>query len=329
MKKILHKKTISLRTPPRNLNKEEESLFEHEFKKEIKSSYIFFEKNIFVVNTIIFSIHKFKYFKKYSFFGDKTLFERIKRVLKNIIRTPKKTLLIKKGAWIVDNKSHVYFHWIFDALERSELVTEELKDYPLLVPEEFYEKKFVAESLNHLKLNYIVLKKNQFYKISELLITSKTAMSGNYNETILNNLINRFKNNSELKNIPKKENIFIYRDSKIGRNIENFTDIRPVLDKYKYEIVDFEKYSFNEKISLLSGCKNLLGMFGSGLSNMIFLNEGNNLIEIRNENDNKNNAFFSLASACNLNYYYLFFKINEKGCFVDPLILDNLLKKLK
>ena len=39
--------------------------------------------------------------------------------------------------------------------------------------------------------------------------------------------------------------------------------------------------------------------------------------------------FFSLASACNLNYYYLFFKINEKGCYVDPLILDNLLKKLK
>ena len=329
MKKILYEKTFSLRNPPRNLRKEEVSLFEHEFKKEIKESYIFFEKNIYSINTVIFSIRKLKYFNKYSFFGDKTLFERIKRVSKNIIRTPKKTLIIHKGAWIVDNKSHVYFHWIFDALERSELVIEDLKDYPLLVPEEFYEKQFVAESLNHLKLNYIVLKKNQLYRIKDLLITSKTAMSGNYNETILRSLINRFKNNSEFINIPEKENIFIYRDSKIGRNIENFTEIRPILDKYKYDIVDFEKFTFTEKISLLRGCKNLLGMFGSGLSNMIFLNEGNNLIEIRNENDNKNNAFFSLASACNLNYYYLFFKINEKGCYVDPLILDNLLKKLK
>ena len=329
MKKILYEKTFSLRNPPRNLRKEEVSLFEHEFKKEIKESYIFFEKNIYAINTIIFSIRKLKYFNKYSFFGDKTLFERIKRVSKNIMRTPKKTHIIHKGAWIVDNKSHVYFHWIFDALERSELVTEDLKDYPLLVPEEFYEKQFVAESLNHLKLNYIVLKKNQLYRIKDLLITSKTAMSGNYNETILRSLINRFKNNSEFINIPEKENIFIYRDSKIGRNIENFTEIRPILDKYKYDVVDFEKYTFTQKISLLRGCKNLLGMFGSGLSNMIFLNEGNNLIEIRNENDNKNNAFFSLASACNLNYYYLFFKINEKGCYVDPLILDNLLKKLK
>ena len=329
MKKILNEKTISLRNPPRNLEKKDLSLFEHEFKKEIKSSYIFFEKNIYSINTVIFSIRKFRYFNNYSFFGDKTFFERIKRILKNIIKTPKKTFLIKKGAWIVDNKSHVYFHWIFDALERSELVTDDFKDYPLLVPEEFYEKKFVAESLNHLKLNHIVLKKNQFYKIKDLIITSKTAMSGNYNENILRNLINRFKNNSELKNIPEKENIFIYRDSKIGRNIENFTYIKPILDKHKYEIVDFEKYSFSEKISLLRGCRNLLGMFGSGLSNMIFLNEGSNLIEIRNENDHKNNAFFSLASACNLNYYYLFFKISEKGCILDPLTLDNLLKKLK
>ena len=136
---------------------------------------------------------------------------------------------------------------IFDALERSELVTKDLKDYPLLIPEEFYEKNFVAESLKHLKLNYIVLRKNQIYKIKELLITSKTAMSGNYNETILRSLIDRFKNNFEYKSIPKKENIFIYRDSKIGRDIENFIDIKPILDKHNYEIVDFEKYSFLKK----------------------------------------------------------------------------------
>tara|TARA_B100001109_G_C18850179_1_gene468828 strand:+ start:1090 stop:2079 length:990 start_codon:yes stop_codon:yes gene_type:complete len=329
MKRILYKKSVSYRNPPQNLETKELNLFEHEFKKEIKSSYIFFEKNIYAINTVFFSIHKFSYFNDYSFFGDKTFIERIKRVLKNIIRSSKKTELINKGAWIVDNKSHVYFHWIFDALERSELVTKDLKDYPLLIPEEFYEKNFVAESLKHLKLNYIVLRKNQIYKIKELLITSKTAMSGNYNETILRSLIDRFKNNFEYKSIPKKENIFIYRDSKIGRDIENFIDIKPILDKHNYEIVDFEKYSFSEKISLLQGCKNLLGLFGSGLSNMIFLNKGNNLIEIRNENDDKNNAFFTLASACSLNYYYLFFKINEKGCYVDPSVLDNLLKKLK
>ena len=154
-------------------------------------------------------------------------------------------------------------------------------------------------------------------------------MSGNYNETILRSLINRFKNNFEYKSIPKKENIFIYRDSKIGRDIENFIDIKPILDKHNYEIVDFENILLMKKYLYFKVVKILLGLFGSGLSNMIFLNKGNNLIEIRNENDDKNNAFFSLASACNLNYYYLFFKINEKGCYVDPSVLDNLLKKLK
>ena len=69
-------------------------------------------------------------------------------------------------------------------------------------------------------------------------------------------------------------------------------------------------------------------MFGSGLSNMIFLDKAKNLIEIRNLNDYENNAFYSLSSACDLNYYYLFFELKDDGCYVDPTILDNLLNKL-
>ena len=61
---------------------------------------------------------------------------------------------------------------------------------PLLVPEEFYKKAFIAESLDLLGLNYYVLEKNHIYKIKELLITSKTAETGNYNEKILKNLTN-------------------------------------------------------------------------------------------------------------------------------------------
>ena len=78
MKKILYEKSVSYRNPPQNLETKELNLFEHEFKKEIKSSYIFFEKNIYAINTVFFSIHKFSYFNDYSFFGDKTFIERIK-----------------------------------------------------------------------------------------------------------------------------------------------------------------------------------------------------------------------------------------------------------
>lgn len=329
MSEILFEKSISFRNPPKNLITNDTYLFNHELKREIKSSYIFFEKNVYTFNKNIFSLRKFKYFKKYSFFGDKNLPQRLKIIIKSFLRSSKNIQIIENGSWIIDNKSHVYFHWIFDALERSELINEQITDYPLLIPEEFYKKEFVSESLEHLKHKFIILRKNQVYKIKNLLITSKTALTGNYNEEILEKLIERFKNNSVPNQIESKKNIFIYRDSKIGRNIENFEEIKPILDKHKYEVVDFENYTFSEKVSLLSGCESLIGLFGSGLSNMIFLDKGKNLIEIRREDDSKNNAFFSLASACGLDYYYLFFELNNQGCFVDSSALDNLLEKLK
>lgn len=328
MKKVIFEQYLSSRKHPKNLINSDLKLFSHEFEKNIPKSYIFFEKKIYSFNSIIFSIRKLKYFKKYSFFGDKTFIERIKIIFKNYLHSSKKVRIIEKGTWFIDNKSHVYFHWILDALERSELAIDYLNEYPLLIPEEFYKKDFISESLDHLKLNYLVLKQNQVYKIKKLLVTSKTAETGNYNEEILRNLINRFKINASTFEKNPVNNIFIYRNPKIGRNIKNFDEIKVILEKHNYEIINLEDYSYSEKIVLLDNCNNLLGMFGSGLSNMIFLNESKNLIEIRNLNDNKNNAFYSLASACDLNYYYLFFELNNQGCYVDPLILDNLLKDL-
>ena len=43
----------------------------------------------------------------------------------------------------------------------------------------------------------------------------------------------------------------------------------------------------NEKIHLLNETLYLGGIWGSGLTNMLFLNEKTNLIEIRNKNDKK------------------------------------------
>ncbi len=328
MKKILFQESLSVRKQPKNLTDKDLRLFSHEFEKKIPESYIFFEKKIYSFNSIIFSLRKFKNFKKYSFFGDKTFIERTKIIIKNYLLSTKKVKTIEKGTWFTDNKSHVYFHWILDALERSELAIDYLDEYPLLVPEEFFKKDFIAESLDFLGLNYLILKNNHVYKINELLITSKTAETGNYNEKILKNLINRFKFNANKPIVKTYKNIFIYRDSKIGRNIQNFEEIKHILEKHKYEVINFEDYSYDEKIAILKYCENLLGMFGSGLSNMIFLDEARNLIEIRNLNDYKNNAFYSLSSACDLNYYYLFFELKDDGCYVDPMILDNLLNKL-
>lgn len=213
------------------------------------------------------------------------------------------------------------------------LIVDENKNIPLLVPEELFKKDYISQSLQFLNLNYIVLKSNHIYKVKKLTITSKTALSGNYNEKILASLVQLFKKKSEKTGsssiIKNPENLFIYRNKSVGRDIYNFDELQKILSNYDYSLIKFEDYSYLEKIQILSQCKNLMGMFGSGLSNMIFLNEGSNLIEIRHKSDSKNNAFFSLASALNLNYYYGGFSLTDKGCVVELKNIDNLLKNLQ
>ena len=126
---------------------EDLDLFKHEFSKNIPNAYLLKRKNITYFNSIIISATKLTYFKKYSFFGDKTTIERFKRIIKSWLTSDKNKIIIEKGIWFTDHKSHVYFHWLMDSLQRAEISFEYQKEYPLLLPEELYEKPFVVERL--------------------------------------------------------------------------------------------------------------------------------------------------------------------------------------
>lgn len=329
MKKILVSNTTVSRKKPENLVNEDNYLFEDEKERKIESSYIFYEKNVRYFNSIILSIWKLRYYKNYSFFGDKTTLQRIKRILKNFILSKNNKETIEAGTWFTDNKSHVYFHWLFDALQRAELASKYLDEFPLLIPERYIENRFIVDTLDHLNFNYKVLEENKIYKVKNLLITSKTALTGNYHPEILDKLIERFRVNASIESIKSHENIFIYRKSSLGRSIVNFEEIEALLEEFRYKIIEFERFSFSEKIALLKNTKNLVGLFGSGLSNMVFLKTGSNVVELRRKHDSKNNAFYSLANNRNLNYYYGFFNITNQGCFVDREALRNILKLIK
>ena len=330
MKKIIYPSIEVERNVPKNLKNNDLSLFSHEMKKTISESFIFKKKKIYYFNSTIISLIFPNYFNKYSFFGDKTFIERMKRIIKSFTPSKKKIEHIDKGIWFTDHKSHVYFHWILDSLQRAEMSLNFNDEFPFLVPEELFKLSYVNESLDFLGFNYKVLKSDQLYKIENLLITSKTAdESGNYNSEILNKLIKRFKEKSELINVQPSKNYFITRQQKDGRTVDNFESIKEVLKKYNFELLRFEEYNFHEKINLMNECKNLIGIFGSGLTNMIFLNKESNVIEIREAEDRHNNAFFSLSSSVDLNYYYEFFEFNDEGLIVDPESLDKLLKSLK
>ena len=329
MKTNIFKKYEDVRKLPKNYSHKDTKIFEHEFKKTIPANYYFISKNLYIFNEIIVKPFKLRLFRKYTFFGDKTFYQEIKRVVKNFMLSKNKIEYIENGIWVTDHKSTVYFHWILDSFQRLILVKEKNNDFPILLPNRLFEIEFIKDFVDSFSINYLVLRENITYKVNNLVITSKSAPTGNYHKDSIKKFRNEIfklrKINKELKN-DKYKNIFIFRKKNLHRSSVDFKKLKPILEKYKFTILDFEELTVIEKINYLQYTENLAGIFGSGLTNMIFMNKNTNVLEIRLEDDFKNNAFFSLASICDINYYYLFYK--NKNMEIDFKELEKILSKM-
>ena len=98
------------------------------------------------------------------------------------------------------------FHWMTDNLSRIGLLLKQNINDPIIIDQETY-VSFVKESIELLKVNYIITPSNKFYKYKEVNVTSKTAPSGNYNKELLNFISSELKKGvSDLQN-PIKKNL--------------------------------------------------------------------------------------------------------------------------
>jgi capsular polysaccharide biosynthesis protein len=301
MIKFNNKYIVTTRTLPKNIKDKDLQLFEKELTKFIPKPKSRIVKNNFVTNYTIMQIFIPKFFIKQTFFEHPSLKKILKDTLKDILRSKKKVIKIDKASWILDNKSSVYFHFITDALSRALLIKNYTNEYPVLITPEFKDKPYLLEFLNYLNIEYIQMEEN-IYFIKELLITNHVAPSGNYNPEIIRELSASFTSkHTEVNN--KKRRIWIDRKNE-RRDVINYDEFLKVIQKYNFEIIDFKKYSISQKNDILMDTECLMGVFGSGLTNMLMLPEKTKIIELRDKADSHNNAFFSLASELDLIYYY-------------------------
>ncbi len=324
MAKFIKNSILSERKLPVNIKSDDMYLFAHEQKKHLPKPKIKYIKNVLIVNNTIIGIKYPRFFFRDAFFENPGFKKIIKDTLKNLIRNKKKITVIQKASWILDNKSSVYFHFICDALTRATLIDDYTENYPVLLTKDFIDKSYIRDILKFVEIPYIQMEDNYYY-VKELLITSHTAPSGNYNPNIIKKLSSKFTLQHDYKETSNRR-IWIDRKGE-RRDIKNWDEILKILKKFKFEIINFKEYDIAEKNKLMMNTEFLMGVFGSGLTNMVMLPKKAKVIELRNKRDNHNNAFFSLASELKLPYYY--FQVDVVGHIThgDVLIDTNKFEK--
>jgi len=321
------------RKKPVNLNQKDIDLFKHEFSLALSPVTAIELSNISVLRNVLFSLQKLTFFKAYTHLYSTPKKYFLKR-LRLFLTIPQH---LEHGIWITDEISSEYFHWFTDALTRLKAIashegTEMLKkQFPVVLPDSYKTKPYIIESLKLMGYKPFFYNPKKRLQVAVLLSCSHTAPTGNYNSDLILSI------NKSLA-IPLKEEpnrkIYVSRAKALTRRVLNEESLTQLLADYGYEIHIFEDYTFTRQLEIMSSTKTMIGLHGAGLTNMLFMKGGGQILELRNEGDSHNNCYFSLSASLNHDYYYLNNRGDTEDTYnvnitVDPDSLKEILALLK
>jgi capsular polysaccharide biosynthesis protein len=315
---------------PKNFQSADRPIFVNEIAREIPAIYLVEGKNM----TIDINGRFFRSGLPVSIVSFQRQRESLKMLIRRFVaywikRTKKQTKKqIENVLWLTDDWSHGYFHWFTETYPVLNMLSELnlLTGYQLVLPSHYLRYKYVIESLNAISIVPFFPNPNAVVQAKKLRTISTAIIPGNYNPEIILRLRN------QLSILPKGvitgRRFYCSRQKAEKRKIKNEDEIIPILTSHKFQLIWFELLTFDEQRSLMSSADWLIGQHGAGLTNMIIMKEGGNVVELRKTFDGSNNCYFSLASALGLNYYYLQCEAETSNDHNSDIIVDPIQLKL-
>ena len=102
------------------------------------------------------------------------------------------------------------------------------------------------------------------------------------------------------------------RGNKISRKVLNESDLIKILQKYNYDIIDCATLSIEEQIKQFSEAKNIIIPNGAAITNLLFVPDVINVIEIRSNLDGNFSRKINLNNRFNLYLFEKTIKVGQK-----------------
>jgi capsular polysaccharide biosynthesis protein len=299
---------VSLRTLPVNFDERDRELFVHELEKTIPATRLLELRQVRISpEGILFKSGRvLRESFAFPFLFDEWKKRTVAKFLAKNYLTRKTSRLQQEAVWIVDEWSTGYFHWLTDALSRLYVMEKFLNDRVLLLPHHYERLKFVQPSLKPFAVEAVkFLEPERVLYCDKLIFPTPVAPSGHYREEIIRGvrekLVAYF--GAPGRSSPSGR-IYISRHRAPKRKIANEAEIVEVLRKFHFDVIHAEDLSFADQVGISSQARCLISNHGAGLTNMLFMNPGTNVLELRHQTDRVNNCYFTLSSALDLNYFY-------------------------
>jgi capsular polysaccharide biosynthesis protein len=212
----------------------------------------------------------------------------------------------KDCLWVIDDWSYGYYHWLADALCRLYAARDEAENLVLLLPERYRRLEYVQSSLKAFRLAGVeYVGEGELVFPRRLFMPTHVAQSGNYNEEIIRGLSELLVGfYGEGKGSDFGGRVYLSRGRAPKRKVTNEEELLEALREFGFRVVHFEEHPFDEQVRIAAGARHLVSNHGAGLTNMMFMEPGGRVLELRRRDERERNWFFNLASATGLGYLY-------------------------
>ena len=324
------------RNRPLNLDPQDEPLFRHEYEKKIPECTAHYLSKVRVLPNGYIIRRGLPLSQSFSTRGRGLAYAR--RAVHAMAGSVTSAVVtrIENALFVTDEFSNGFFHWVCDVLPRLEALegSGETKNRTLVVPA-MASFPYVTSSLAAYDIPFaVVLKDHEAAFCDRLMVIPPVAPTGNYRPGLMQAIRERFRGRFPPGGGPAR--LFISRSEAPKRKSRTKVILLPILKRHALSSVIAESLSFEEQVRLMGCSSVLVGSHGAGLSHMLWLKPGSCVVELRRRADRWNNCYFSLASALDLEYFYLECDpVNQADDFhsgdivVDPVALDGLLSSIR
>jgi capsular polysaccharide biosynthesis protein len=208
---------------------------------------------------------------------------------------------LDRGILGLQDWANNYFHWMTEILPRIMAMNHLHPSIPVVIPSNYLNYPFIIESLDLLKIDVKTFDVRHAIKIDRLY-ASAIPHVGRFNEGLMH-----FFRDKMLGGISSQQHpfrcIYISRGKARRRRVTNEEAVFELLKAKGFEKVVLEDLQLRDQVKLFQEARVVVASHGAGLSNSMFMQKGQTIIELKSDN-NRYWCYFSLARVFGLKYYY-------------------------
>jgi len=315
------------------INTKNISIKEVNFEDEINNK-IFYTKfnNIFVLpklwSVITNDFFIFRDFERYL-----STHKHHKEILlrQNEIKNKSESMTQNKGNFFLFGGENNYWHFMIDFMPRlyclKKLTYDEIR---IVIPDDLDKKfqEFILQTCKLLEIKEVIFFKiktnNLIHSFENLIFTSRPniAFTSSFFHKLLSSTIKK----------KGERNLYVMRGNTINRKVLNETDLIEFLQKYNYDIIDCATLSIEDQIKQFSEARNIVVPSGAAMTNLLFVPDGINVVEIRSNLDGNFSRKINLNNRFNLYLFEKTIKVGQnlrKDIFVDIPAIKQLVEDKK